>query len=457
MPSLRALVFRVLLVATPVVAALLLAACGGGGGAGDGSGAGLFTVRGAVVLRDGTTQDLGGVVVRDLGTGASAVTSATGAFSLGTLPAGALALQVVDPAAAASTRDDAGLPRASGSGSGGDDDPATHDAGDDDGDDHGNDGDDDEDPGHDAGDDDGGGAGRDDGDDDDTGDDDFDLSGVDDGDVVEVEIEVHGGRITALRLSHSRLSRQRAELRLTRAATSDDADVTGKARLESRSDRQRFDVEAEHLAPGRGVELVVIDPSGLEESQGLRNADAFGEAEWELHSNDGDRLPFGVASAGDLEGFRVEVRDGLDGTVLLTGSLPGLPDALAPGAGASGGSEARGRARLTRAPGATGEATVELRHREGRERFQVEISGQTPPLTVEVWLAHPTTGTLTLVGTFGVGSLGHGELERDTHDGATLPFAVAAAADLAGLAVELRNAAGGAVLFSGTTPALVVR
>ena len=62
---------------------------------------------------------------------------------------------------------------------------------------------------------------------------------------------------------------------------------------------------------------------------------------------------------------------------------------------------------------------------------------------------------LTLVGSMNVGAFGEAELELDTHDGDALPFGVATAAELAGLAVELRNAAGGAVLFSGTTPSLV--
>ena len=71
-----------------------------------------------------------------------------------------------------------------------------------------------------------------------------------------------------------------------------------------REDRERFELEVEHAAPGRDLELFVIDPDGGEESQGALTVGLDGDAEWELR---GDGLPFGVSSVADLEGYEVVV------------------------------------------------------------------------------------------------------------------------------------------------------
>src|SRR6185436_6100474 len=113
--------------------------------------------------------------------------------------------------------------------------------------------------------------------------------------------------------------------RLTRAETSDDADAEGHARMEASADRQRLSVEAENLAPGRLLEAFVIAPDGTEATLGNETANAEGAAEWEISTNDGGVLPLGATTVADLVGFRVEVRDGNDGTVLLFGELPELP------------------------------------------------------------------------------------------------------------------------------------
>jgi hypothetical protein len=54
-----------------------------------------------------------------------------------------------------------------------------------------------------------------------------------------------------------------------------------------------------------------------------------------------------------------------------------------------------------------------------------------------------------------VGAEGEAELEFETHDGDVLPHGVASVSALVGMGVEFRDAAGGAVLFSGLVPALV--
>ncbi len=130
--------------------------------------------------------------------------------------------------------------------------------------------------------------------------------------------------ITSVQVSRSSSDDRESESHLTRAPTSDDADVEGEASLESRTDRQKLKVEAEHLTSGRSVRAVVIC-DGLEESLGDRTASAFGKAEWEIATNDGGVLPHGAATVEDLVGCSVEVRDATNGTVLLYGAFESVP------------------------------------------------------------------------------------------------------------------------------------
>jgi hypothetical protein len=455
---------RISLFSGPVAlgVALLLAACGGGGSS---PGGGSATLKGQVVLRDGTTQNLGGILIRDAASGATDVTSSDGTFDLGRLSLGTLSLQVIDPlagalAAAAPGTDDPVQPTGEEEGEDDEsrDEPSTDDESTD-ADDESDDGDDDSREDEDSRDDESG----DDGDDDDTGDDDFDLSDVDDGDEVEIEVEIRDGKIEVLRCSQSGADRRRAEAQLERAETSDDDDVSGKVRIESRADREKFSAEAEDLGGGRLVELFVMD-GATEESQGVQPADEDGEAEWELSTQDGDRLPFGVSTVAELEGLRVEVRDAATGLVLLVGEIPSLPAAL-PGDDrdddsrddeSEDGDEARGRARLVRVTAASGEAYVELRTEDdGEQRVKVEVEGLLSPPTVELWLEDPAGGGLTKIGTLVADDDGELELDLDTDDGDALPFGVADVSELVGLAVELRSAADGSVLYAGTTPTLL--
>jgi hypothetical protein len=83
------------------------------------------------------------------------------------------------------------------------------------------------------------------------------------------------------------------------------------------------------------------------------------------------------------------------------------------------------------------------------------VDGSNAVGTLEAWLEDPAPpGTLVQVGLLTPEDDGELEYERDTSDGESLPFGVATAADLVGLAVEVRRASDGAVLFAGTTPPL---
>jgi hypothetical protein len=415
---------RLRLLATLAISLGLLSttACGGGGGGG-GGGSGTSTLSGRIVTRNGSTSNLGGISVTFLRTGQTVTSNANGSFGFGSVPTGTVALKVTDPTLSMATVQTLG-----------NDDPP--------GDDNGDDGNDDS---------------FDDGDDHDTGDDDFDLVGITNGDQVELHISIRNGVVESLDCARSHAEDRESEVRMTRSVDSDDADVTGEIETESRLDRQRLKIEAEHLTAGRVVKAFVSF-AGVEADLGSRTADAFGKVEWDLNTNDGDVLPLGVTTVAELAGADVRVEDAGDATILLVGTVPETPTTTDAGGGSGSHEDGRSREGLTRAAGAVGEAYVELRSRPdqgNRQRFKAEIDHQTVGLVVDVWLEDPANaGTLTKIGSMTVGSEGEGELELDTHEGAGLPYGVTSVQSLVGLQVELRTTAD-VVLFSGVVPALV--
>ncbi|MFO0931308.1 MAG: hypothetical protein U1E39_01215 [Planctomycetota bacterium] len=418
------------------VAAGSLAACGGGGGGGAGSG-GSVSLAGRVALRDGSTSNLGGIGLTLPATGQRVTTRPDGSFAFGLVPAGDLAIALVGGTSAATV-----VPNRNG----GDDDE-------DEVDDRGTDG------GGDDGTDDQGGANDDDGDDDDVGDDDSDLRSLSRGDVVEVRLEVRGGRIEAITTSCGRDARREARVRLALATGADDADATGSVKVESRTDREKLEVEAGRLAEGRSVEAVVVC-DGVEASLGLRTVDATGRAQWELATNDGGVLPHGAADVAALAGCTVEVRDGDTGDALLFGTIPELPAAVATGGAGGDEARARGRATLVRTADGTGKGYVELRRRvkdgEVRQRFEVEAEGQSPGASLDVFAEDPSNpGTPAFVATVVVDAFGEAELELDTHDGASLPFGATDVTAFVGLTVEVRRTSDGVVWLRGAAPSLV--
>lgn len=430
-----------------------LTACGGGGGGG--TGGGVAAVKGTLLTLDGSTANLGGVRFYDPNTGRTATTASNGSFDLGVLPAGTITLRLLGGVAGR-------LATANETGEGGGEDEGSETA-DDSGDDSGDETDDgvedgpEDDLNDDSGDDANDQDESDDGDDNDVGDDDFDVTGVQDGETIEVRVSVSDGRIESLEISRSGHDERESEVHLRRSADSDDPDVEGEAEAVSRVDRERIRVKAEHVDAGRELEWFVILPdASAEESQGTATANLEGEARWEVDTSLGDTLPFGVTSVADLEGYGIEVRDATDGTVLLFGTFAAIPDSVDDD---EDGTESHGSALLTPAAGVSGEAQVEIESEtdEAKEEFEVEVEGSAVGQVIEVWLEDPSNlGTLTNVGSFTVGGEGEGKFERDTHDGDTLPYGVASVSELVGLAIELRDGADGTtVLFSGLVPSMV--
>ena len=431
MPDLRA--FSTL--ALGLAAGVALTACGGGGGGGGGSTAAFATLQGTVILRNGSTSNLGGIVLSNPNSGKTVTTASDGSFSFGAVPAGTITIKLGAPLSAVlAARVEAGVPTLTDDGGGEVDDDIDDDVDDDASDDDGDD----------------------DGDNEDVGDDDADATGVAAGEIIDVRLAIRGGVIESVQFGQSHGDDREAEVRLTPCASSDDLDAHGSVRIESRPDRERLHVELEHATPGRSLVAVVIDASANEASLGTSVVGLTGEVEWSINSADGDALPFGVATTADLVGFEVEVRDAADASIVLAcGTIGDLPNS----AGDDSHVDRDGREGVARVDAPVGtEAYVKIKHRTGdeaRDEFKAEVSHFAAGDVVDVWLENPAApGTFTLVGSMTVDGEGEGELEISTHDGDTLPFGVASAADLAGLRVEFRTPAA-VVLFAGVVPALV--
>ncbi len=383
---------------TLLILGMLAAGCGSGGGKTSGTAA----LSGAVYQLDGQTTDRSGVLVTVAESGASTVTGPNGSFSFANVPAGTVTLQF-GRAGAALARD-----------------------GDDDGDDDGHE----DDRGRPV------------------------LEDVSDGDDLSVSVSLEGTRVVEFR--SSRRDGQFAMARLSRAAGSPDADVEGKIRIQSRADREKFDVEAERLAPGTLVDVLLDDGRGFVRV-GSAAAAADGEAELELNTNDGETLPLGVSAVSSLSGMAIEVRLQGTGETLLVGVVPDLPSSPGtPGTSPLPGERGRGRARLVaEVAGLEGHIEVRSRPEKGEERFEVETEHLLPGEVVTFQIENPSApGTFVNLAT--VAADGEGEAEISTQDGLAMPLGVASVADLEGLAVRVVSADGSAtLLLSGRVPALV--
>ncbi len=425
---------RRLSIALGVAAALSLPACGGGGGSA--GSVGVATLSGSVSLVDGSTANLGGIRLFNPGSGRTATTQPNGTFSFGDVPAGTIAIRLLGvPGAQLAEIKTAGEDEED-SEEGEDSDEGSEDEGDDEND--ARDGDDD-----------------DDGDSDDVGDDDCDVKDVADGEDVEIRITIKDGVIETIEVSRSEdgeSDERECEGRMERAEASDDADIEGRIRAETREDGDRLKIEVEYATVGRSLVAIVID-GDEEASLGSRTVDGDGEARWVIETP-GGTLPFGVTSVGELVGLRVEIRDAGDARVLLIGEVNELPGS----AGDDDSVDQEGRAGLSRVSAPVGsEAHVKIEHRTGleaREKIEVEVEGLEAGAIVNVWLEVPEVpGTYSMVGTVTITGEREGEWELSTADADTLPFGVEAVSNLAGLRIELRSPAN-AVLFSGEVPEL---
>ena len=164
---------------------------------------------------------------------------------------------------------------------------------------------------------------------------------------------------------------------MVRAAAASDADVSGHVEVRTRDGRQKFQVEADHLAAGVSVEFLVADGSAALVSLGSMTTDSLGEAELELDTGDGASLPAGAATVADLAGRAVEVRDAAGG-VLLTGTVPALSGSPA---------TVVGRTRVTDdATGTRVKVEMKVKGRSGRQEFRVEVKNAPAGSAVELFV-----------------------------------------------------------------------
>jgi len=375
---------------------------------------------GMIVEIDGDTTDRSGIAVRIAETGDRAVTGPDGRFSFATVPASGATLEFSTATGRLTSHDDAIRGSA---GTPGQSHDNGHEAEDEDEDEDGN-----------------------------------PIVRGADGEHLEVRCSLRDGKV--VEFSSRSDGRVRARNRLTSGPASPFGDIDGHAKTERRIDREKLEVEADHLPVGTLVEFFLDAGAGRGfESIGTATASATGEARIEFDTNDGDTLPLGVAGLEQLEGTAVEVRLMSDGTVLLAGTIPGLPAGLPQSGDApETGGRARSRARLL-ALVANAEGDVELRRRPGdsEQEFKMEAELGIAGLIIVFQIEDADNpGAWVVLATRVTGEDGDAEFELETEDGDTLPLGVADVEELVGLKVRVtQDSADGEPLLSGTIPALV--
>lgn len=116
--------------------------------------------------------------------------------------------------------------------------------------------------------------------------------------------------------------RQEGRTRLTNAAgVTGEADV--KLRRDVGEDDERFEVEVESTNVNVDLELWLEDPDQpgvlVLIDAFVPDADELDEVEVQLRTEDGETLPFGVASVAELIELQLEIRRSDDGTVVFSG------------------------------------------------------------------------------------------------------------------------------------------
>jgi len=289
------------------------------------------------------------------------------------------------------------------------------------------------------------------------------MHGLVAGDRVNVRCSIEDDEVREFFMSG--LDRLRAMAPLLRDEDSPDADVTGKVKIESRDDREKFEIEVEHLDAGDSVNLYMAPPPAEGEDPEFvfianMTANSEGEAEFERDTNDGDNLPFDKESVADLSGYLIEVR--LDDTgepLLLTGEVPELPESAGswnePGDGMQQQVRARARVRLTaHAAGAEGHAEIRRRE-ENRQCLEMEAEHLQPGMQIGFFLeTGADTGEFARIGTCQIDSDGECGMEIEN----ALPFGLSDVSELVGRQVQVRAMNGdvpGELLLAGTIPPLV--
>jgi hypothetical protein len=96
---------------------------------------------------------------------------------------------------------------------------------------------------------------------------------------------------------------------------------------------------------------------------------------------------------------------------------------------------------------------IEVEVRDDRQRLEIEVEHAAPGRMLEAVVIAPD-GAEASLGALGATALGEAEWEINTGDGGALPFGAGSVSDLEGFGVEVRDAAAGTVLLSGTVPAV---
>jgi hypothetical protein len=251
---------------------------------------------------------------------------------------------------------------------------------------------------------------------------------------------------------------------LTRPPALASEEFAGRVRAEfqeadaTHAARSRLRIELRGLDAGEQVTFWGDDPATPEADLAqfaMLTADPGGRARFHRDTQRGDPLPFD-ASLADLGGQALEVRDD-GGAAILAGAFPALksPPAHEP--------HLRGRGELLPPGGApppspAGRIDESVRaadagHAE-RSLFRLRVEHLAADAAFTLWGDDPATAdaALTQFGSLTTDGGGRGKFVLDSQEGDPMPFG-AALADLAGGAVEVRDAGGAAVLV-GAFPAL---
>ncbi|MHC4849367.1 MAG: peptidase associated/transthyretin-like domain-containing protein, partial [Planctomycetota bacterium] len=380
----------------PLLLALCFAAVGCGGGS-DGGTLQAAALRGMVVEVDGQTADRDGVQITVVETGDRAVTDQEGRFQLAGLPAGRVTL-------AFSGRTPVALAQQSGDDS--EDENEFEDDNDSDEDDEGR-----------------------------------PVIVLVNGETVEIRCSLEDGKV----VEFSRRDDDEIEVteRLAPAATNPFANSEGKVEVELEdSGRSKIEFEVDHIPAGTVVEFF-LDGSSI----GTAPANSVGEAELEFE----DSLPAGATNLAELEGAEVEYRLASDGTVLFTGTVPGIPDDLPLGGGGEAieGSRARSRARLTPFfAGAEGDVEMRRRPEHDEQEFEIDAQHLDAGLAVKFQIEDPeNAGSFITLATIRTDA--EGEADYDIDDGFPLPLEATDVSELVGLQVRVVRADNDEVLLSG--------
>jgi hypothetical protein len=240
---------------------------------------------------------------------------------------------------------------------------------------------------------------------------------------------------------------------LTRVPGAPDSNAKGEVRVESEADRARYSIEvkAKQIDPSIEHRLYMADGVGALQFIGDLLPEHVDEVRYRARTEDGDALPFGVASPDALEGRPIEVRQVINAQeqLLLVGSMPG--------AGAQSQGSARSNLDPTELSPPRSKARVRLRSRPSRGDERIEVKANKLDFTsgqeYRVFLEDPATGFLEDVGALErKKKSSSARFRRRTKDGDALPFGVISVAELTNLALEIVDMSTDQVYFEGVTP-----